>query len=153
MAHDRPIMRSAARLALYALVLGCLAGCAGDGESTGGGGGGPTGDFATIQSEIFNQSCVQAACHDSATRQGGLDLSASVSYANLVGVEPQNAVARASGQLRVTPGAPDESFLMHKLTGDLQPGEGAPMPLLGSPLSPSEIELVRSWIAAGAAND
>lgn len=142
--------RPATRALVWVLLAGLLAGCAGEGEPTGGGGGGGTGDFATMQSEVFNRSCVQAACHDAATRQGNLDLTAAASYVNLVGTEPQNPVARDAGLLRVTPGSPEASFLLRKLTGDLEPGEGAPMPLLGSPLPPAQIELIRSWIAAGA---
>lgn len=142
--------RRATRVLAGVLLAGLLAGCAGEGEPTGGGGGGGTGDFATIQREVFNQACVQAACHDAATRQGNLDLTAAASYVNLVGVEPQNPVARDAGLLRVVPGSPETSFLLRKLTGDLEPGEGAPMPLLGSPLPPAQIELIRSWIEAGA---
>ncbi|MEW6272400.1 MAG: hypothetical protein AB1689_24220 [Thermodesulfobacteriota bacterium] len=144
---------SPARARLAACLLLLAAGCAGEGIDDGGGGNGPTGDFATIQSEIFNQSCILASCHDSATRQGGLDLTAGASYANLVDVPPQNPVALAAGDLRVTPGAPQQSFLYRKVTGELAPGEGARMPLAGTPLGTGEIELIESWIAAGALPD
>jgi hypothetical protein len=140
--------RASARLALCLLL---AAGCAGEGIDDGGGGG--DGDFATIQTEIFNQTCVQASCHDAATRQGGLDLTAGVSYGNLVDVPPQNAVAVAAGDLRVTPGSPEQSFLYRKVTGELAAGEGGRMPLGATPLSPSEIQLIESWIVAGAPAD
>jgi len=145
------VARAGTRVAL--LLLALAAGCAGDGIDDGGGGNGPVGTFSQIQSEVFNQSCVQAACHDSVTRQGGLDLSPGVSYGNLVDVPPQNPAALAAGDLRITPGSPATSFLYRKVTGDLTTGEGAMMPLGQAPLAPSEIELIESWIAAGAPED
>jgi hypothetical protein len=132
------------------VALGAL-GCAGDGTTSGGGsGGGGDADFAAVQREVFDRSCTSASCHASATRAGGLSLEASDSYDSLVDVEPDNGVARAAGLLRVVPGDPESSFLVRKITSDLAPGEGSPMPLGMSPLAPADIELVRSWIAEGA---
>src|SRR5207249_500602 len=105
--------------------------------------------IATLQHDIFNGTCATASCHD-ATAAGGLDLSEHASFANLVDVPPANPAAQAAGRLRVVPRDPDQSFLLAKLLGQLGPGEGSRMPLVGRPLSPAAIDLVRRWIAAGA---
>jgi hypothetical protein len=102
-----------------------------------------------LQTEVFNVNCLSAGCHNSTSRAGNLVLSSGVSYGQLVGVAPDNAVARQDGLDRVTPFDLDSSFLLIKLTGP-GAGEGARMPLNGSPLSLSDINLVRDWILAGA---
>lgn len=51
--------------------------------------------------------------------------------------------------LRVNPGNPDESYLIHKLEGR-EGIVGSRMPLTSPPLSEAELELVRKWIAGGA---
>ncbi|HZR79581.1 MAG TPA: hypothetical protein VFD92_00675 [Candidatus Binatia bacterium] len=143
---------------VFAWVLAVVAGCAGTGGTPSDGGGGTVGggadpSFATIQREIFDKHCTSAACHSAVARSGSLSLVAGDSYDGLVNVEPDNAAARAAGLLRVAPDQPQKSFLIAKLTGDLQPGEGSSMPLGATPLSDAEIDLVRSWIAAGAMPD
>jgi len=112
---------------------------------------GPPATFATIQRKIFAVSCATASCHGGGA--GGLTLSNDVAYANLVGVEATNPVARAAGLLRVAPGDPGRSFLLDKLTGTLVDGEGAPMPRVGTALPAARVDLVRRWIAAGAPAD
>jgi hypothetical protein len=108
--------------------------------------------FATIQRKIFALSCAVESCHGAGSA-GGLTLSNDVAYANLVGAEPTNPVARAAGLLRVAPGDPARSFLLDKLMGALVAGEGAPMPQVGAALPAARIDLVRRWIAAGAPAD
>jgi cytochrome c553 len=98
-----------------------------------------------IQSKIFNQSCTSSSCHGS-SKQGGLDLQKDQSYANLVSIDPQNPIARSKGYKRVFPGDPSKSFLVHKLRGTLDPGEGSRMPPVGSPLSESKIQAIEEWI-------
>ena len=61
-----------------------------------------------------------------------------------------NPVAHGFGELRVAPGNPDKSFLLEKLLGNIMPTEGSKMPLVGRPLTASELDMVRRWIAAGA---
>ena len=46
----------------------------------------------------------------------------------------------------VEPGDPDESYLIELIVGGDMPKEG-------DPLAPEEIEILRRWIAAGAANN
>jgi hypothetical protein len=98
---------------------------------------------------IFDNTCTSAFCHDSQGMSGGLVLEAGQSHANLVGVEPTNPAAFEAGLLRVDPDDPDNSFLLIKLEGP-SPEEGSQMPLGLPPLSASEIQLIRDWIAAGA---
>src|SRR5437867_334771 len=105
--------------------------------------------IASLQDQIFSRTCATASCHDAATA-GGLILSEHASFGNLVGVPAANPAAQAAGRLRVVPGDPDQSFLLAKLLGQLGPGEGSRMPLVGRSLSPAAIDLIRRWIAAGA---
>ena len=62
-------------------------------------------------------------------------------------------VNRASSEkpdlLRVNPGNPDESYLMHKLEGR-EGIVGGRMPLASKPFSEAALGLVRMWIAGGA---
>jgi len=50
------------------------------------------------------------------------------SYAALVGADPANSTARRSGQKLVVAGNPARSFLLNKLTGQMEFGEGDLMP-------------------------
>jgi hypothetical protein len=122
-----------------------LAGCAGNGPSAAT----DTTWFGKIQREVFNQSCLSGGCHNSQSQAGGLNLSDGVAYDQLVGVMPDNVVARQAGLERVQPFAPDASFILVKLTapGD---GEGSRMPLGAGALSAAQIDMIRNWIAAGA---
>ena len=63
---------------------------------------------------------------------------------------PSNPGARTAGKLRVAPGDTTRSFLLDKLSGNLAPDEGSPMPLAGNRLPATSIDLVQRWIAAGA---
>ncbi len=110
--------------------------------------GGPS--YAQVQREVFDSGCVAGPCHNDATRAAGLSLSARSSYEAIVGVEPANANARSDGLLLVAPRAPERSFLLNKLTGELAPGDGGRMPLAGTPLPDAAIALLRAWIVAGA---
>ncbi len=56
---------------------------------------------------------------------------------------------------RVTPGQPDNSYLVHKVQNthlDVG-GSGFQMPIGRSPLTQTEIDLIRAWISAGAKQD
>ena len=111
--------------------------------------------FSSIQNEIFSNgdssgrvACTQ--CHNLVGgRFNGLDLSPAVSYGNLVGVASRGKV----GAVRVIPGDPENSYLIHKLEG--RSGiVGVRMPLNGPPyLTPGQILVIRRWIELGARND
>jgi mono/diheme cytochrome c family protein len=118
---------------------------------------GPTPDleptFASIQQDIFQTTdssgrtrCLQ--CHTSTGRNpsGGLNLNPDVAYEQLV-----NAPSTGQpGAIRVSPGNPDNSYLVKKLEG--APGiAGRRMPTTGPPfLTDGQIKIVRRWIAIGA---
>ena len=111
--------------------------------------------FSSIQSEIFSNSdsSGRAACTQCHTAVGrlfnGLDLSPQVSYSNLVGVASRGKV----GAIRVIPGDPENSYLIHKLEG--RPGiVGVRMPMIGPPyLTDGQVLVIKRWIELGARND
>jgi len=88
------------------------------------------------------------SCHGAAA--GGLRLLPGTARESLVGVLPTNPPAQAAGLLRVASRDPDRSFLLEKLLGNITPTEGVRMPLVRRPLSPTQLDLIRRWIAAGA---
>jgi hypothetical protein len=112
--------------------------------------------FASIQRDIFDttDSSGRLACTNCHTAVGrvpaaGLDLTAGNSYGRLVGV---SSVERP-GVLRVAPGDPDNSYLVHKLEGrsDIV---GTRMPRGTGPyLTDGQMLVIRRWIAEGAANN
>jgi hypothetical protein len=111
--------------------------------------------FTTIQREIFEstdsagrQACI--FCHTDVGRvpAAGLNLR-SGSHANLVNVR----ALTKPGAVRVIPGDPDNSYLIHKLEG--RAGiVGERMPRTGGPfLTDGQILILKRWIELGAAND
>jgi hypothetical protein len=137
------------------LLVGCAAGCAGNGEgldqngkpiSTGGTTGGPvTADFQSIQDNVFTPIC--SKCHIGAGAPVGLQLDAAHSYNLLVGV-PSN---EQPSLLRVKAGDPDNSYMVHKIEG-LAGITGGQMPLGETPLPQATIDAIRQWITNGAPN-
>jgi hypothetical protein len=111
--------------------------------------------FPQLQATIFNTTCLDVGCHNATDRAGGQSLAPADAYAQLVGVTPVNAAAVQDGLLRVTPGDPDKSFLVTKLTlptvFDLR--YGSRMPLGKLVLPADQIEHIRAWILRGALPD
>jgi hypothetical protein len=109
--------------------------------------------FSSVQSQIFEttdvagrQACVN--CHTNVGRNpsGGLNLTHAVAYDQIVNVPS----ARKTGAIRVIPGDPDNSYLVHKIEGrtDIV---GARMPISGPPfLTDGQILILKRWIALGA---
>ena len=125
---------------------------AGGGASGMTGGAGKLSFAADVYDQVIRAKC--SACHSDAPSMGGLALfpGAATAYANLVGVPAGAAegnACRNAGVLRVQPGEPDKSLIYLKLT----------MPICGSVMPPAavgqtttaQVELVRKWIAEGAA--
>jgi hypothetical protein len=83
-------------------------------------------------------------CHGGAGAAAGLRLDAGNSFALLVNV-PSTQVPTL---LRVKPGDAQNSYLVQKIEG--RAAVGGRMPLGGNPLPQASIDLVRSWIMAGA---
>jgi hypothetical protein len=119
---------------------------------------GPTPDleptFSSIQQQIFSTgdssgrpACI--TCHNAiGSRFNGLDLTAAVSYNNLVNVRSQFK----PGAVRVIPSDPENSYLIHKLEGRSTIA-GVRMPLNGPYLQPGQILVIRRWIETGAPNN
>lgn len=98
--------------------------------------------FRQIQDTVFTPIC--AECHGSAGASAGLRLDDGASFAALVDV----ASSEVPELNRVSPGDPDNSYLVQKIEGTA--AVGARMPL-GGPMLPQEsISLIRDWISAGA---
>jgi hypothetical protein len=150
----RPHCSLISRLATGACVALGLAACGGDGGTDPARA--PT-SFSRIQSQVFRTACV--SCHTKGAPDAtfsGLVLDDDVAYANLVGVQSTHVNARADGLLRVAPGDPDKSLLLHKLHldgGHHARDYGSPMPIGGQPLSVGQLKFVEEWIAAGAPKD
>ena len=114
----------------------------------------PTGDGQIIHSETchpdtvyFQQdilpmlvaACGTSGCHDAETAEDGIVID---SWANLIYSDDNDLVV---------PGAPDESELFEVITeGD--PDKIMPPPP-ANPFSPTQIDLITSWISQGALNN
>jgi hypothetical protein len=116
-------------------------------------GGAPTMD--AVFSQVLEPRCTFSACHSAPTVAARLDLSRERAC---------NALVNASSclfpqRMLVVPSAPDDSFLMHKLTGtgltemptsNCSGDSNAVMPFGASEIPEPELALVRDWISAGA---
>ncbi len=136
-------------------LVSCAVGCAGNGKGldqngqpigSGGSTGGPvTADFQSIQTNVFTPIC--SVCHAGAGAPEGLQLDAAHSYNLLVGVPS----VEQPNLLRVKPGDPANSYMLHKIEG--APGiVGGQMPLGETPLPQATIAAISQWIANGAPN-
>jgi hypothetical protein len=134
-------------MALYArrVSLLLLAGCQGPATLT------------RVQEEVFTPSCAFSSCHGG--NAGELSLEAGDSYGNLVGVpvagidDEVNPDVDVSGEIRVIPGDPENSYLIKKLTIGATGIKGSPMPDGFQGMEPERVEIVASWIANGALDD
>jgi hypothetical protein len=99
-------------------------------------------DFQEIQDTVFSPICTQ--CHIGTNAPLGLRLDAANSYALLVNV-PSGEVP---GLLRVNPGNANQSYLVQKIRGTAS--VGGRMPLGQAALPQDRIDLIVSWITAGA---
>ncbi|MEO8605964.1 MAG: DUF1592 domain-containing protein [bacterium] len=106
--------------------------------------------FQQLQDDIFTPRCATQYCHSQQTRSGGMVLEGAAAFDALVGAEPTITAARTAGMLRVDPYAPENSFLLLKLTQPSSATYGSRMPLIGTLLNAAEIDLIRDWILAGA---
>ena len=98
--------------------------------------------FQEIQDTVFTPICTQ--CHIGANAPQGLRLDAANSYALLVNVNSNEV----PGLKRVNPGNADQSYIVQKISGTA--AVGGRMPLGQAALPQDRIDLIRSWIAAGA---
>jgi hypothetical protein len=101
--------------------------------------------LADVQAQVFTPHCLSVGCHTAAKPDGNMVLEAGSAFAALVDVPAFNFAAMNAGLVRVSPGDPDASFLLIKLTGPTIP-QGSLMPMGQPPLSAELIALVRAWI-------
>ena len=112
--------------------------------------------FASIQREIFQTTdasgrvaCVN--CHTNVGRNppNGLNLTEGNAYNSLVNV----ASPVKAGAIRVIPGDPENSYLIHKLEGRSTIA-GLRMPRTSGPfLTDGQITVLKRWISIGAPNN
>ena len=102
-----------------------------------------TPSFDFIQNTVFQPIC--NGCHSGANPPRGLILGENVTYDLLVN-QPSGGVPNV---LRVAPGDPDNSYLIHKLEGAAGI-VGSQMPLNQTPLTQAVIDNIREWITLGA---
>ena len=102
-----------------------------------------------IQADVFSPAC--SGCHSGPTGNslpGGMNLSsANDSHAALVNVQSLQVGALN----RVTPGDPDNSYLIQKLEGTHT--VGSRMPQGGPFLDQATVDSIRQWITDGAPNN
>ena len=98
--------------------------------------------FAQARDEVLVQSCGFGSCHGNAA--AGLQIDSEMTADALVGVES----TALDGEILVIAGDSDASYLIAKMEaaagidGDVMPPSGA--------LTQARIDIVRSWIDAGA---
>ncbi len=133
------------RVAIGLFLLASVA-CAGDGTGLDDIGG----DEVTLPDvqPIFTGNCLFSGCHAGSSPEEGMSLGEGQTFSQVVNV----AARQLPSMNRVTPNQPDNSYLVHKVQGThlAAGGSGSRMPLNRSPLSQSDIDLIRAWIQAGA---
>ena len=112
--------------------------------------------FSSIQRDIFNAAdssgrVACTGCHNAQNARfaANLNLADDTSYGQLVSVSSSNK----PGAIRVIPGDPDNSYLIHKIEG--RPGiVGQRMPRTNGPfLTDGQISIIKRWIEEGALNN
>jgi len=118
-------------IGIVLIVQGCATGSGGSGSMESSAGGAVS--FAGQIAPIFEARCTE--CHGGANPESGLNLS---TYAGTITGSEFGSVIEV--------GNPDDSFLVDMIASGNMPAEGDPVP-------PAELELIRAWIAAGAADN
>ncbi len=145
------LVRSRCAILAGVLVLGACGAGSGEGLdqngqplAPGGGSGGLEPTLASIQANVFTPSCAIPGCHGGGSAQFGLRLDPGFSAGNLINV----ASPRAANLIRVIPGNPNSSLLIHKLEGTQSLGDR--MPQFGPYLPQATVDVIRLWIQNGA---
>lgn len=138
---------SSLRVAIGVFLLASVA-CAGDGTGLDVDDGSGEVTLSGDVQPIFTGNCALSGCHAESSPQEGMSLGAGQTFSNVVNV----AARQLPSMNRVTPNQPDNSYLVHKVqdTHMAAGGSGDRMPQGRSPLSQSDIDLIRAWIQAGA---
>jgi len=102
--------------------------------------------FNDVYTTVLKGSCSSSYCHGSTAGGWSVKADAASTYAQLVDM----ASSACSGLKKVEPGQPEKSSLYLKLRGSFDGVcTGQKMPAGGS-ITATQLETVRSWIAAGA---
>ncbi len=104
-----------------------------------------------IQASVFGPTCATSLCHsgNGTVLPGVMDLTtADASFASLVGMGVMSI--EQPSLLRVNPGDPDMSYLIHKIEGTAPVPFNTRMPKGGAPLDAAVIANIRQWITNGA---
>ncbi len=106
--------------------------------------------FAAHVETILDASCALGGCHSASDPQEGMNLTAGAAYGSIVNVQ-----SNQSSLLRIDPGEPDDSYLVHKIQGTQNTvgGSGDRMPQGGPFLSTNQINIIRAWVSADAPNN
>ena len=101
-----------------------------------------------VEAILTSSTCTDCHCTGCTDGYSYLDLQTDT-YANLVGQNSQQWAATPY----VVPNYPEASLLYRKVDHTLNEGEGDTMPQFGDRLADEEVELIRSWIESGAADE
>ena len=120
-----------------------------------GGDGAVAATFTNVYDNVIAKRCT--GCHTTPTgdgiTEGKLDMTTkALAFTNLVGA-PAAGPECVGKQVRVVPGKPDDSLLYLKVSLDDPAPCDKKMPQVGAPLSQADVDLIESWINAGAKND
>lgn len=103
--------------------------------------------YHAVYIEILSQSCFLGFCHSGQELDYALFDTESHGYQSLVGAPAQGPMCSGTGLERASPGHPDESLLVLKITN---PPCGSRMPFGRTPLTARQIQQIGQWIACGA---
>ena len=107
--------------------------------------------WSYIHAAIIVPSCTTSSCHNEYVAQAGIDLhDREGAYTILLGrtCEDEQPDEAPDGNI-VIPGSPETSRLMHLIIGENVPRAMPP----DRPLPDADIELIETWILAGAPCD
>lgn len=103
--------------------------------------------FALDIEPMLDRRCATGGCHTPRSRQVELVLSTGHSYDEIVRVESR----LVPGVMLVEPSDADASWLVRMISSDPAARAGlSRMPLASTPLTPNQIENIRTWINQGA---
>lgn len=109
----------------------------------------PAATFTQVRA-ITDARCAVAGCHVDGVEPGDLRFDREVDelWEELL----EDEAEQVESVQRVEPGAPEDSYLVHKLVMRA-PAVGAQMPVGGAPMAATEVRTIVRWILAGGAND
>lgn len=115
----------------------------------------PPGTFSEIYPLIYPQQTKAQCnfCHGLPANEksnGNLSMGNDKEAAYHALIDSASTSAKCSGRKHIVPGHPEESLFYLKVTA---PPCGDQMPLGGSPLTSTQVEMIRTWIENGAKDD